>query len=119
MPGESPPLDRPRLLDMATGDLNGDGRSEVAVCETARQHLEIVAIGEEGELRPGTRFQVFEERRFRRARGENPYEPREVVVGDLTSDGLADLLLVVHDRLILYPQQPVRVAIHAEDMLPS
>ena len=100
------PLESPRLLDMATGDLNGDGHPDIAVCETAQQHLEIVAIDADGKLHPGTRFRVFEERRFRRARGENPFEPREVAIGDLNADGLDDLLIVVHDRLIVYPQQP-------------
>lgn len=100
------PLESPRLLDMDTGDLNGDGQPDVAVCETAQQHLEIVSVDADGKLHPGTRFRVFEERRFRRARGENPFEPREVVIGDLNADGFDDLLLVVHDRVIVYPQQP-------------
>lgn len=31
-------------------------------------------------------------------------QPREIVIADLTSDGRQDLVLVVHDRVLLYPQ---------------
>jgi hypothetical protein len=31
-------------------------------------------------------------------------EPREVVVADVTGDGKKDLLLLVHDRVLIYPQ---------------
>ena len=37
------------------------------------------------------------------ARGEG--EPRAVHVADLTGDGYDDLLLIAHDRLLLYPGQ--------------
>ena len=33
-------------------------------------------------------------------------EPREVVVGDVTGDGLSDVVLLVHDRVLVYPQEP-------------
>ena len=31
-------------------------------------------------------------------------EPREVLVADVTDDGRPDLVLLVHDRLLVYPQ---------------
>jgi len=31
-------------------------------------------------------------------------EPREGIVADVTSDGRMDLIVLCHDRLILYPQ---------------
>jgi hypothetical protein len=32
-------------------------------------------------------------------------EPREALVADVTGDGLNDLLVLVHDRILLYPQE--------------
>ncbi len=100
------PIKDPKLWDMDTGDVNGDGVPDVALCEAARNYVEIVALEPDGTLKPGTRFQVFEEKRFRRARGENAYEPREIAIGDVSADGLDDIVIVVHDRVIVYPQQP-------------
>ena len=50
-------------------------------------------------------FRVFEEKGYRsRDRGSAAPEPREIVIGDLTGDGRNDLAIIVHDRIILYPQ---------------
>jgi len=32
-------------------------------------------------------------------------EPREALIADLTGDGRNDLVIVVHDRILLYPQE--------------
>jgi hypothetical protein len=32
-------------------------------------------------------------------------EPHEILMADVTGDGRADLLLLLHDRLIVYPQE--------------
>ena len=65
---------------------------------------EAVALDENGKLTPADRWQVFEERSFRSRRNELA-EPREAVISDVTGDGKNDLIVVVHDRLILYPQE--------------
>ena len=31
-------------------------------------------------------------------------EPREARLGDVTGDGLQDLVQIVHDRILIYPQ---------------
>ena len=41
---------------------------------------------------------------FRGRRGDLP-EPREAVVADLTGHGKNDLAVLVHDRILLYPQE--------------
>jgi hypothetical protein len=48
---------------------------------------------------------VFEERTFRSRRGTDQGEPREALIIDLTGDGRNDLALVVHDRILVYPQE--------------
>jgi hypothetical protein len=32
-------------------------------------------------------------------------EPREALVSDVTGDGKNDLVVVVHDRILVYPQE--------------
>ena len=47
---------------------------------------------------------MFEEKRLVSAETERGTEPREGIVVDVTSDGRSDLIVLCHDRLILYPQ---------------
>ena len=56
------------------------------------------------KLVPADRWQVFEQRTFRSRSGDMP-EPREAVVVDLTGDGKNDLAVIVHDRILVYPQE--------------
>ncbi len=51
------------------------------------------------------RFPVFEAKSFSRET-EFELEPREAVIADVTGDGRNDLVLLVHDRLLVYPQDP-------------
>lgn len=99
------PVQNGRLTDVVTGDLNGDGRRDLVFIETARQHLDIVGFGPSGKLVPGSRWQVFEERSYRGGGRAGAPEPREVLVAEVTGDGKPDLIVLVHDRILLYPQQ--------------
>lgn len=92
------------LNDVISGDLNADGRQELVFLETGRNHLDVVWFTPGHKLLPGDRWPVFEQKTFRGRSGEMP-EPREAVVADLTGDGKADLVVVVHDRILLYPQE--------------
>ena len=50
-----------------------------------------------------TEFEVFESRLFTRGSARE-YEPSAALIADLTGDGKDDLALVVHDRVIVFPQ---------------
>jgi hypothetical protein len=92
------------LTDVVLGDLNNDGRKDLVFLETEKNYLDIVTYDANHKLVPATRWQVFEERSFRSRRSELP-EPREALVTDVTGDGKNDLVVLVHDRIIVYPQQ--------------
>ena len=92
------------LLDVVAGDLNNDKVKDLVFLETAKHYLDIVAYEKPHHLVPTSRWQVFEERSFRGRMGAQP-EPREAVVIDLTGDGKNDLAIIVHDRIIVYPQE--------------
>jgi hypothetical protein len=72
--------------------------------ETAKNYLDMVIFDSHQKLVPATRWQVFEERSFRSRRSDLP-EPREALVADVTGDGKNDLVIIVHDRILVYPQE--------------
>lgn len=91
------------LHDVVSGDLNNDGRKDLVFLETAKNYLDIVMFEPPHRLVPANRWQVFEERSFRN-RAPGMAEPREALIADFTGDGRTDLVLLVHDRILLYPQ---------------
>jgi hypothetical protein len=46
----------------------------------------------------------FDERTFRDRHSDLP-EPREAAVADVTGDHKNDLIVLVHDRILAYPQE--------------
>lgn len=102
--GYETPIKDGRLNDVVSGDLNQDKRKDLVFLETAKNYLDLVIFDEAGKLVPANRWQVFEERTFRSRRSDTP-EPREALIVDLTGDGKNDLAVVVHDRILVYPQE--------------
>ena len=92
-----------RLGQCLSGDFSGDGEPEYVFLETADHHIEVVGRKPGDRLRLLYRWPVFESRTFRSRRTELP-EPREALIRDVTGDGRPDLIVVVHDRVLLYPQ---------------
>lgn len=97
-------VEQGRLLDIEVGDLNGDGQPNVLFLEGARNHLEIASLDDAGSLRSEVRWKVFEQKTFR-GRGSSAMEPREAIIADLTGDDRNDIAVIVHDRVLLYPQE--------------
>jgi hypothetical protein len=92
------------INDMMAGDLTGTGRKDVVFLETAKNNLDIVSFNSHHKLVPAIHWQVFEAHTFRGIANALP-EPREALVSDMTGDGKNDLILLVHDRILVYPQQ--------------
>ncbi len=90
------------LGDSIIGDLNHDGVRDVVVVDMKNAALELLTTLPDGNFAQALRFQVFQGKRFADA-PDSRGQPREVLIGDVTSDGHDDLVLIVHDRLIVYP----------------
>ena len=92
------------LNDVIAGDLTGGGRKQLIFMETGKHYLDLVNFSTAGKLVPGDRWEVFEQHTFRGAQNALP-EPRECAVADVTGDKKNDLIVLVHDRILVYPQE--------------
>jgi hypothetical protein len=104
--GYDTPVKDGYLNDVETGDLNGDGHHELVFLETTQHYLDIAAFNSRHEITPAIRWQVFEEHTFRDNSSDSD-EPREALVANVTGhkDKKKDLIVVVHDRVLVYPQE--------------
>ena len=102
--GYETPIKDGYLTDVVAGDLSHDGRKDLVFLETGKNYMDLVIFNADHKLLPVDRWQVFEQKSFR-GRGSDGSEPREAVVADLTGDGKNDLAAVVHDRVLVYPQE--------------
>ncbi|MHC5209093.1 MAG: FG-GAP-like repeat-containing protein [Planctomycetota bacterium] len=96
------PVEDAYLDQLALGDVNGDGLTDVVMTDSMGHRLAIAAVTDQA-IQHVLRFPVFEVRLFESGRGGR--EPREVLVADVTGDQRDDIALVVHDRVIIYPQE--------------
>ncbi|HSY74162.1 MAG TPA: hypothetical protein VK810_01720, partial [Dongiaceae bacterium] len=102
--GYDTPVKDGYLRDVIAGDLNHSGRKQLVFMETAKNYLDLVLFDKNHKLVPGDRWQVFEQHTFRGAQNDLS-EPREALAADVTGDGKNDLIVVVHDRILVYPQE--------------
>ncbi len=96
-----PPTDRTRFWFSRAGDFDHDGRTDLVVVDGSLPGFHILARTDRG-LERAVSAPVFEAG----PSNEPDNEPRELATGDLDGDGRCDLVLLAHDRILVFLQQP-------------
>ena len=92
--------------DAFTADMRGDGKPLVVALDRTNHLVEFLAPGASaGKAWTSLMHFVLYEinLHFRGRKGDN--NVREILARDFTGDGKPDLLMLVHDRILLYPQE--------------
>jgi hypothetical protein len=76
----------------------------VVLLDINKHVLEIARRGSSGTWAGVMHFPLFDSNPHYRGRRGAETQPRESLVADLTGDGLEDLVLLMHDRVLVYPQ---------------
>lgn len=98
-------LDDVSYSRFALGDMNHDGRRDIVAIDSGDHVLEILSGGCGDGWTNELYFTIFEKNRFNRQSRGSTSQPREMLIGDFNNDGRDDLVLLIHDRVLLYPQQ--------------
>jgi len=93
-----------RLGDLIAGDFNADGVADVVFTDVAEQALDIATFDGAEDLLHALTFKLYERKSFRGGGGS--FEPREMAAGDVDGDGRTDLVLILHDRVVILRQDP-------------
>jgi len=90
--------------EITVGDVNSDGYTDLVVLDAGEQMCEIFTLSASRRLLPATEFEVFQSRLFTGGDARQ-FEPSDAIIADMTGDGADDIVLLVHDRVIIYPQE--------------
>ena len=92
--------------NFVAGDINSDDRTDFIMVDYKGHNIEILTLNGENNPVPAMRFKTYEQKSQRNPErgGKSTVEPRELKIADVTGDGKNDLVTIIHDRIIVYPQ---------------
>jgi hypothetical protein len=99
------PIKNAFLNDLTIGDLNGDGKKDIALNEARNHMIEILSLDPEKGFKHELKWKVFQKKIHGAGGGGRGSQPFDLNTADVNGDGLADLAVFVHDRLVVYPQE--------------
>jgi hypothetical protein len=85
-------------------NLDTNGLPEVVLIDGVANLLEVLEADANGDWMSVLHFTVFDRDIHYQSRQVSALEPREIQIADVTSDGRDDILLLVHDRVLIYTQ---------------
>ncbi len=92
--------------DVVTGDFTGGSQPELVTIDPDSNLVEILVWDPKAKTWSSrVHFKVFETDQHYEGKKGSAQEPRESIVADVTGDGKKDLILLVHDRVLVYPQK--------------
>ncbi len=89
--------------DLEFGDVNGDGFLDAVTLDGGEQMCSVLTFSAKRRVQLATEFEIFESQIFSGG-DQRETEPRDLIITDATGDGKADLVTLIHDRVIVYPQ---------------
>lgn len=99
--------DKGVLYGIDVADLNGDGVGDIVLLESFENHL-LIFSRSDGEWKKRADFQIFEKKdaqgeMMREYQGSRRGRGMNFVLEDVNGDGLTDIVIHVHDRVLVYP----------------
>jgi len=94
---------------LRVGSFKGKGSTQIILLEAVHHIIEFLSMAK-GVISPVVNFKVFEAGPQPRMsmfgeKKEGKFEPREMAFKDVNGDSLTDLVVIVHDRIIVYLQE--------------
>ncbi len=97
--------------ELIAAPLNGDPLDDLVVFDTDPNHVLEMLLSQSSEgnamptLKSALHFKLFEIDPHFQGQTGGRFQPHSAVLADLTADGKQDIALLMHDRLVVYPQK--------------